>query len=92
MSVWLLTFGGFAHDPQRILAFAVHRLALVRVESSPYFQFRLDSEYVARSSAIAARMVGDEMMIMAVADSTLFCLNDVVRRDLARRGWQDSVV
>ena len=37
----------------------------------------MDSEYLSRSSAIAARMVGDEMIIMSVADSMLFCLNEV---------------
>ena len=31
--------------------------------------------YVARSSKIAARLVGDEMMIMTGGDSTLFTLN-----------------
>lgn len=33
--------------------------------------------YVARSSAIAARALGDEMMVMSAADSTLFTLNEV---------------
>jgi Coenzyme PQQ synthesis protein D (PqqD) len=33
--------------------------------------------YVARSSKIAARMMGDEMMIMLAPDSTLFTLNEV---------------
>lgn len=31
--------------------------------------------YVARATRVAARMVGDEMMIMSGADSTLFTLN-----------------
>ena len=31
--------------------------------------------YVARSTKVAARMVGDEMMIMSGHDSTLFALN-----------------
>jgi hypothetical protein len=31
--------------------------------------------YVARSTKVAARMVGDEMMIMSGRDSTLFALN-----------------
>ena len=31
--------------------------------------------YVARSTRVAARMVGDEMMIMSGRDSTLFALN-----------------
>jgi coenzyme PQQ synthesis protein D (PqqD) len=34
-----------------------------------------DTQYVARSSKVAARMVGDEMMIMSGRDSTLFALN-----------------
>ena len=34
-------------------------------------------EYVARSPQIAARMMGDEMMIMSAVDSTLFTLNEV---------------
>jgi len=33
--------------------------------------------YIARSSAIAARMVGGEMMVMSAADSTFFTLNEV---------------
>jgi Coenzyme PQQ synthesis protein D (PqqD) len=33
--------------------------------------------YVARSSKIAARMMGNEMMIMLAPDSTLFTLNEV---------------
>lgn len=33
--------------------------------------------YVARSSQIAARRLGDEMMIMSARDSTLFTLNEV---------------
>lgn len=33
--------------------------------------------YIARSSKIAARMMGDEMMIMLAPDSTLFTLNEV---------------
>ena len=32
-------------------------------------------QYVARSTRVAARMVGDEMMIMSGRDSTLFVLN-----------------
>jgi hypothetical protein len=34
-------------------------------------------KYIARSSAIAARMLGGEMMIMSAADSTFFTLNEV---------------
>ena len=34
-------------------------------------------KYIAQSSAIAARLVGGEMMIMSVADSTFFTLNEV---------------
>ncbi|MGB8474601.1 MAG: PqqD family protein [Candidatus Acidiferrum sp.] len=33
--------------------------------------------YVARSSKTAARMMGDELMIMLAPDSTLFTLNEV---------------
>ena len=33
--------------------------------------------YVAQSSEIAARRLGDEMMIMSARDSTLFTLNEV---------------
>lgn len=33
-------------------------------------------KYIARSSAIAARMMGGEMMIMSAADSTFFTLNE----------------
>jgi hypothetical protein len=33
--------------------------------------------YIARSSAIAARMLGGEMMVMSAADSTFFTLNEV---------------
>jgi hypothetical protein len=34
-------------------------------------------KYIARSSAIAARMLGGEMMVMSVTDSTFFTLNEV---------------
>ena len=34
-------------------------------------------QYVARSPEIAARRLGDEMMIMSARDSTLFTLNPV---------------
>jgi len=33
--------------------------------------------YIARSSAIAARLIGGEMMIMSATDSTFFTLNEV---------------
>ena len=33
--------------------------------------------YVARSTQIAARVLGDEVMIMSARDSTLFSLNEV---------------
>lgn len=33
--------------------------------------------YIAQSSAVAARSLGDDMMIMSAADSTLFSLNAV---------------
>ena len=34
-------------------------------------------KYIAQSSAIAARLVGGEMMIMSAVDSTFFTLNEV---------------
>jgi hypothetical protein len=34
-------------------------------------------KYIARSTAIAARMIGGEMMVMSAADSTFFTLNEV---------------
>jgi hypothetical protein len=34
-------------------------------------------KYIARSSAIAARMLGGEVMVMSTADSTFFTLNEV---------------
>jgi Coenzyme PQQ synthesis protein D (PqqD) len=37
----------------------------------------LAEKYIARSSAIAARMVGGEMMVMSAVDSTFFTLNEV---------------
>ena len=36
-----------------------------------------EERYIARSSAIAARLIGGEMMIMSTADSTFFTLNEV---------------
>ena len=35
------------------------------------------SAYIARSSAVASRKLGDDMMIMSARDSALFKLNDV---------------
>jgi Coenzyme PQQ synthesis protein D (PqqD) len=35
------------------------------------------TKYIARSSAIASRMLGGEMMIMSAVDSTFFTLNPV---------------
>jgi len=37
----------------------------------------MTERYIARSSAIAARMLGGEMMIMSAVDSTFFTLNEV---------------
>lgn len=37
----------------------------------------MGEKYIARSSAIAARMLGGEMMIMSAVDSTFFTLNEV---------------
>jgi hypothetical protein len=36
-----------------------------------------EKRYVARSSAIAARVLGDEMMVMSATNSTLFTLDEV---------------
>ena len=36
-----------------------------------------NKRYVARSNAIASRVLGDETMVMSATDSTLFTLNDV---------------
>jgi hypothetical protein len=35
----------------------------------------MDEEYISRSIAVAARLLGNEMMIMSATDSTLFHLN-----------------
>ena len=37
----------------------------------------ISDKYIARSSAIASRLLGGEMMIMSAADSTFFTLNEV---------------
>jgi len=37
----------------------------------------VSAKYILRSRAIAARVLGDEMMIMSASDSTLFSLNGV---------------
>jgi hypothetical protein len=37
----------------------------------------MNAKYIARSSAIAARKLGDEMIVMSALDSTLFTLNEV---------------
>lgn len=37
----------------------------------------MNEKYVARSKAVAARVLGGEMMIMSAKDSTLFSLSDV---------------
>lgn len=36
-----------------------------------------NKRYVARSTAIAARALGDETMVMSAADSKLFTLNEI---------------
>ena len=36
-----------------------------------------DKRYIARSTAIAARVLGEEMMIMSATDSTLFTLDEL---------------
>ena len=37
----------------------------------------MSERYIARSSAIAARLLGGEMMVMSAEDSTFFTLNEV---------------
>ena len=37
----------------------------------------MSEKYIFRSTAIAARMLGGEMMVMSAADSTFFTLNEV---------------
>jgi hypothetical protein len=37
----------------------------------------VSEKYIAKSTAIAARMLGGEMMIMSAVDSTFFTLNEV---------------
>jgi hypothetical protein len=45
----------------------------------------MSETYIARSSAIAARMLAGEMMVMNSADSTFFTLNEV-----ATAIWQSA--
>ncbi|HZQ67834.1 MAG TPA: PqqD family protein [Terriglobales bacterium] len=37
----------------------------------------MSQKYIGRSTAIAARLLGGEMMVMSAADSTFFTLNEV---------------
>lgn len=37
----------------------------------------MNEKYISRSTAIAARMLGGEMMVMSAVDSTFFTLNEV---------------
>ena len=37
----------------------------------------MSEKYISRSTAIAARVLGGEMMVMSAADSTFFTLNEV---------------
>ena len=37
----------------------------------------MSEKYIARSTAIAARLLGGEMMVMSAVDSTFFTLNEV---------------
>lgn len=37
----------------------------------------MSEKYITRSTAIAARMLGGEMMVMSATDSTFFTLNEV---------------
>ena len=40
----------------------------------------MSERYIARSSAIAARALGTEMMVMSAVDSTFFTLNEVATK------------
>lgn len=40
-------------------------------------RFRMKEKYISRSTAIAARQLGGEMMIMSAVDSTFFTLDEV---------------
>jgi hypothetical protein len=37
----------------------------------------MSAKYIAKSTAVAARRLGEEMIIMSASDSTLFSLNEV---------------
>ena len=37
----------------------------------------MSDKYISRSTAIAARVLGGEMMVMSAVDSTFFTLNEV---------------
>ena len=37
----------------------------------------MSDRFIARSTAISARMIGGEMMVMSASDSTFFTLNEV---------------
>ncbi len=45
----------------------------------------MSTRYIARSTRIAARKLGDEMIVMSSADSSLFTLNEV-----ATAIWQSA--
>jgi hypothetical protein len=45
----------------------------------------MSARYIARSPRIAARKLGDEMIVMSAADSSLFTLNEV-----ATTIWQSA--
>jgi len=50
----------------------------VEAAQIPVFRFGYMSPlYIARSNEIAARQLGDEMIVMSARDSTLFSLNNV---------------
>ena len=46
--------------------------------------------YVARSPRIAARMLGEEMLVMSGQGSTLFTLNPTATHSVAGRRWGDT--
>jgi hypothetical protein len=52
----------------------MHGLGVIRLGTGC---LRMSETYIARSSAIAARLLAGEMMVMNSADSTFFTLNEV---------------
>jgi hypothetical protein len=65
----------YAKDSPRAQRTASDKLNLSHYRES--WEDFITEKYIARSSAIAARLLGGEMMIMSAGDSTFFTLNEV---------------